>query len=397
MPAIVRPGLLAALFAIAALGSAACDHGERKSAQAPPPPPQVTVVNPVAKTVVDRDEYVGRFVAVDFVEIRARVSGTLETVHFTDGQFVKQGDLLFTIDRRPFQVALEEARANLAQAKANLTYAVTDLARGKDLVGRDVISRQTFDQRSQAKAVAEANVAAQEAAVKQAGLNLEYTELRAPVAGRIGDRRVSQGNLVMGGITGTTTLLATIQSTDPIRFEFTMDEGSYLRYLRGDAKNGNDSANDGGKVPVRLKLLDEQIFTHEGRMDFVDNAIDASSGTIRGRAVFANPRGTFTPGMFGRIQVAAGPPAEALLVPDVAIGTEQVRKYVLVVDDKDIAQARHVTLGPLIDGLRVVSSGLRADDRVVVSGLMRVRPGIKVNPQMSTAAAALERDTGPSH
>jgi RND family efflux transporter MFP subunit len=397
MPAIVRPGLLAALFAIAALGSAACDQGERKSAQAPPPPPQVTVVNPVAKTVVDRDEYVGRFVAVDFVEIRARVSGTLETVHFTDGQFVKQGDLLFTIDRRPFQVALEEARANLAQAKANLTYAVTDLARGKDLVGRDVISRQTFDQRSQAKAVAEANVAAQEAAVKQAGLNLEYTELRAPVAGRIGDRRVSQGNLVMGGITGTTTLLATIQSTDPIRFEFTMDEGSYLRYLRGDAKNGNDSANDGGKVPVRLKLLDEQIFTHEGRMDFVDNAIDASSGTIRGRAVFANPRGTFTPGMFGRIQVAAGPPAEALLVPDVAIGTEQVRKYVLVVDDKDIAQARHVTLGPLIDGLRVVSSGLRADDRVVVSGLMRVRPGIKVNPQMSTAAAALERDTGPSH
>jgi RND family efflux transporter MFP subunit len=397
MPAIVRPGLLAALFAIAALGSAACDQGERKSAQAPPPPPQVTVVNPVAKTVVDRDEYVGRFVAVDFVEIRARVSGTLETVHFTDGQFVRQGDLLFTIDRRPFQVALEEARANLAQAKANLTYAVTDLARGKDLVGRDVISRQTFDQRSQAKAVAEANVAAQEAAVKQAGLNLEYTELRAPVAGRIGDRRVSQGNLVMGGITGTTTLLATIQSTDPIRFEFTMDEGSYLRYLRGDAKNGNGSANDGGKVPVRLKLLDEQIFTHEGRMDFVDNAIDASSGTIRGRAVFANPRGTFTPGMFGRIQVAAGPPAEALLVPDVAIGTEQVRKYVLVVDDKDIAHARHVTLGPLIDGLRVVSSGLRADDRVVVSGLMRVRPGIKVNPQMSTAAAALERDTGPSH
>jgi RND family efflux transporter MFP subunit len=397
MPAIVRRGLLAALFAIAALGLAACDQGGPKSAKAPSPPPQVTVVNPVAKAVVDRDEYVGRFVAVDFVEIRARVSGTLEAVHFTDGQFVKQGDLLFTIDRRPFQVALEEARANLAQAKANLTYAVTDLARGKDLVGRDVISRQTFDQRSQAKAVAEANVAAQEAAVKQAGLNLEYTELRAPVAGRIGDRRVSQGNLVMGGITGTTTLLATIQSTDPIRFEFTMDEGSYLRYLRGDVKNGNDIANDGGKVPVRLKLLDEQIFAHQGRMDFVDNAIDASSGTIRGRAVFPNPKGTFTPGMFGRIQVAAGPPAEALLVPDVAIGTEQVSKYVLVVDDKDIAQAKRVTLGPLIDGLRVVSSGLRADDRVIVSGLMRVRPGIKVNPQMSTAAAALERDTGPSH
>jgi len=353
------------------------------------------VARPVAKMVTEQDEYVGRFVAIDAVEIRARVSGYLSKVHFTDGQLVKQGDLLFTIDRRPFQVALEQAKANLAQTKANLAYATADLARGKDLVGRDIISQQTFDQRTQAKRVAEANVAAQEAAVKQAELDLDFTELRAPVSGRIGDRRVSPGNLVTGGTTGTTTLLATIQSTDPIRFEFTTDEGSYLRYVRL-AKGGPDRINDADKVPVKLKLLDEQIFSHPGHMDFVDNAIDTSSGTIRARSVFPNPRGMFTPGMFGRIQVAAGPPADALLVPDAAIGTEQVRKFVLVVDDQDVAQAKYVTLGPLIDGLRVVTSGLDADARVVVNGLMRARPGTKVTPELSTAAAAIERDTAPS-
>jgi RND family efflux transporter MFP subunit len=324
------------------------------------------------------------------------VSGYLEAIHFKDGQMVKKGDLLFTIDRRPFQIALEQAKANLAQAKANLAFAETDLNRGKDLVGRNVISQQTYDQRTQVKRVAEANVAAQEAAVNQAALDLEFTELRAPVTGRIGDRRVSAGNLVMGSVTGTTTLLATIQSTDPIRFEFTMDEGSYLRYLRLSG-NRRGVANDGGKVPVRLRLLDEQIFAHAGRMDFVDNAIDTSSGTIRGRAVFPNPKGTFTPGMFGRVQVAAGPPAEALLVPDAAIGTEQVRKYVLVVDDQSVAHARYVTLGPLIDGLRVVSSGLEAGDRVVVGGLMRARPGDKVTPHMSTATAVQGGEPSPGH
>ncbi len=397
MPAVIFHARVAVLCTslVVGLALAACEGEAPRAAQQAPPPPQVTVARPVAKMVTERDEYVGRFVAVDSVEIRARVSGHLEKVHFTEGQFVKNGDLLFTLDRRPFQVELEQAKANLAQAKANLAYAVTDLARGKDLVGRDVISQQTFDQRTQAKAVAAANVAAQEAAVKQAALNLDYTELRAPVSGRIGDRRVSPGNLVMGGITGTTTLLATIQSTDPIRFEFTADEGSYLRHVRM-AKSGRDKINDAGKVPVKLKLLDEEVFSHTGRMDFVDNAIDNSSGTIRARAVFPNPKGIFTPGMFGRIQVATGPPAEALLVPDSAIGTEQVRKFVLVVDEQDVAQARYVTLGPVIDGLRVVTSGLMADDRVVVNGLMRARPGAKVTPELSTAAAAMEREA-PSH
>jgi len=379
------------LIGVLGLGVAGCERTQSKATKVePPPPPEVTVAQPVVKTVAEQDEYVGRFVAVDEVEVRARVSGYLETVHFTDGQIVKTGDLLFTIDRRPFQLAVEQAKASLAQAKANLAFAQTDLTRAEGLIKREVISGQTFDQRTQAKRVAEANVAAQEAALRQTTLDLEFTELRAPVSGRIGDRRVSPGNLVTGGTTGNTTLLATIQSTDPIRFEFTLDETSYLRNLRAGTQSKRGAVNDGGRAPVRLRLLDEPTFTHKGRMDFVDNAIDGSSGTIRGRAVFPNPQGTFTPGMFGRIQVAAGPPAEALLVPDSAIGTEQVRKFVLVVDADNVAHAKYVTPGQLVNGLRVVT-GLEANDRVVVNGLMRVRPGIKVAPQTAAAAAGGER------
>src|SRR5260370_2291895 len=195
-------------------------------------PSAVTVANPVKRVVIDQDEYDGRFVAVDSVEIRARVSGYLDRIDFTDGQMVKQGDLLFTIDKRPFQTTLDQAKANLAQSRANLAFAETDLARGAQLVRQSTITEQTFDQRTQVKRVAEASVQAQEAAVRQAGLDLEFTELKAPVAGRIGDRRVSPGNLVTAGTAGTTSLRATVMSTDPIRFEFTFAEASYLRYER---------------------------------------------------------------------------------------------------------------------------------------------------------------------
>ena len=381
------------MLALLALGLAGCEPAQPRAA--PPPAPTVTVAKPTKRLVADQDEYVGRFVAVDAIEMRARVSGYLDAIHFKDGQLVKKGDLLFTIDRRPFEASLAQTQANLAQARANFAYAEADLERGQGLVRGSTITQQTFDQRTQAKRVAEASVAAQEAAVRQATLDLEFTELRAPVSGRIGDRRVSAGNLVTGGTTGTTTLLATITSIDPIRFEFTMDETSYLRYMRlaGDAAA---AANRGINVPSSLKLIDEPKFSHEGKMDFVDNAIDRGSGTIRGRAEFANPDGTLTPGMFGRIQVPAGPPSEALLVPDVAIGTEQVRKFVLVVDDENVARPKYVTLGPVMDGLRVVTAGLEPDDRVIVNGLMRARPGVKVAPQEVAGSADASPSAGGS-
>jgi RND family efflux transporter MFP subunit len=379
-------GPILATLAVVAPLLAGCGS-QQAPAQAAPPPPTVTVAKPVKRTIVDQDEYVGRFVAIDTVEVRSRLSGYLASVHFTDGQLVKKGDLLFTVDRRPFQIALDQARANLAQARANLAYTENDLARGAQLVRDKTITEQTFDQRTQAKRVAEAAVAANEALVHQAELDFnEFSELRAPIDGRIGDRRVSPGNLIPGGLSGTTTLLATIVSVDPIRFEFTFDEAAYLRYERV-ARGGADPAHLWSSTPVKLKLLDEPTFAHDGHMDFVDNQINQSSGTIRGRAVFANPTALFTPGMFGRIQVPASPPYEALLVPDVAIGTEQTRKYVLAVDGENAARQKYVTLGQAVDGLRVVKDGLAADDRVIVNGLMRVRPGVKVTPQEGAAPA----------
>jgi RND family efflux transporter MFP subunit len=378
-----------ALIATVASILAGCGESQPQTQGAAAPPPQVTVAKPVKKLVADHDEYVGRFIAVDYVEVRARVSGYLDTIHFKDGELVNTGDPLFTIDRRPFQATLDQAKAALSQAVANLAFADANLKRGENLPRGSVITEQTFDQRVQAERVARASVEAQEAAVRQAELDLQFTELTAPVTGRIGDRRVSPGNLVTGGTSGNTTLLATIASTDPIRFEFTFDESSYLRYVRAVG----DGAEATKSLPVKLKLIDEQSFSHVGTMDFVDNVIDRSSGTIRGRAQFPNPKGTFTPGMFGRIQLAPKAPAEALLVPDTAIGTEQVRKFVLSVDAENTARPKYVTLGPVVDGLRVVSTGLSADDTVIVNGLMRVRPGMKVAPQEAAPASASAQDT----
>jgi len=362
----------AGLGLVLALAVASC--GENQPAtRAAPPPPTVGVAKPIARTVVDQDEYVGRFVAVDSVEIRARVWGYLDGVHFKDGQIVKKGDLLFTLDRRPYQVTLDQARANLAQTRANLAFAEADLARGQQLVRDHTITQQSFDQRTQNKRVAEAAVAASEALVQQAELDYSFTELHAPVAGRIGDRRVSPG-----GSGSSSTLMATIVSIDPIRFEFTFDEAAYLRYEKF-AKRSEDPDVPG--TPVRLKLINESGFDHEGTIDFVDNQISQSSGTIRGRAVFKNPTGLFTPGMFGRVQVPGSAPYEALLIPDQAIGTEQARKFVYVVDAENTARQKHIVLGQIQDGLRVVKDGLAPEDRVVLNGLTTLRPGTKVNPQ----------------
>jgi len=365
--------LVAGLFA-------ACGEQKTPAAGAAPPPPKVSVAKPVQKKVTERDEYVGRFVAFDYVEVRARVSGYLEKIHFKDGQLVKQGDPLFTIDPRPFKAAVAQAKASIEQAKANRAFAESDLKRGESLRAGTTITQQALDQRMQASRVAAAAVTAQQAGLEQAELDLSFTELTAPISGRIGDRRVSVGNLVSGGASGSTTLLATIASIDPIRFEFTMDEASYLRYLRIAGGKASAAADRGMTLPVQLKLIDEDKFSHEGKIDFVDNAIDRSSGTIRGRALFANADSKLTPGMFGRIQIATSAPVAALLVPDAAIATEQVRKFVYVLDADNVAHPKYVKLGQLVDGLRVVE-GIEPDDTIVVNGLMRVRPGVKVAPE----------------
>jgi RND family efflux transporter MFP subunit len=381
----MRGAGLAAALALATLLVGCGDSAQQKAAA--PPPPTVTVAKPTQRTVSDYDEYVGRFAALDSVEVRARVSGYLDSVDFKDGQMVKQGDLLFTIDKRPFQTALDQSRANRQLAQSNLTFTESDLKRAQQLVTEKTITEQVFEQRSQAFRNAQASFAAASAAVRQAELDMQFTELRAPIDGRIGDRRVSPGNLVTGGTSGNTTLLATIVSQDPIHFEFTFDEASYLRYERM-AKEGADVASRGPGVNVSLKLIDEKDFTHEGRMDFVDNAIDRSTGTIRGRALFKNPNSVFTPGMFARVRVPASPPYQALLVPDTALGTEQAKRYLLVVGADDMVTMKYVTVGQVVDGgLRVIKEGLAADDRVIVDGLMRARAGIKVTPQEQAAKA----------
>ena len=242
------------------------------------------------------------------------------------------------------------------------------------------ISEQVFQQRAQAFRNAQAAVAANEALVRQAALDVEFTDIRAPVSGRIGDRRVTPGNLVTGGTSFTTTLLGVIVSTDPIRLEFSFDEASLLRYERL-TRGGQNDVTGRGNTTVRVKLIDESTFSHVGRMDFVDNLIDRATGTIRGRAQFANPEGLFTPGMFGRVQVPASASYPALLLPDVAIGTEQARKYVLVVGEDNTATQRYVTLGPIADGYRVIKTGLKPEDRVIINGLIRARVGGKVAPQ----------------
>jgi RND family efflux transporter MFP subunit len=375
------PARMASLMVLAG-ALAGCGEGAPK--QAAPPPPTVTVAKPQKQQVTDYDEYVGRFVAVDMVEVRARVSGYLDKILFEDGQNVKQGDLLFIIDRRPFETTVAQAMATLQQARANLAFADADLARGSQLVREKTITEQSFDQRTQAKRVAEASVAAQEANLRQAQLDLDFTSLKAPVAGRIGDRRVSVGNLVTGGTGGNTTLLATIVSVDPMRFEFTFDEASYLRHERVATGSGDPSQRSKG-LPVFLRLIDEPDFKHEAKIDFLDNVIDRASGTIRGRAVVPNPKGLFTPGMFARVRVPSSLPYEALLVPDAAVGSEQVRKFVFVLGADNVVQPKYVTLGQLANGLRVIKDGLSPDDTIVVNGIARIRPGVKVNPQQQGA------------
>jgi RND family efflux transporter MFP subunit len=341
-------------------------------------PPAVVVAPPLVMRLTEWDEYTGRFEATDRVDVRARVDGYLDSIHFRDGAIVKPGDLLFVIDPRPYEAVLEGARADVVRAQTRLELATTDLTRGEQLFAIRGISQEDFDRRMQARKEAEAALIVAHAAERTAALNVEFTRVRAPIGGRIAQKFVSVGNLISGGQAGS-TILTTIVAVDPIKFVFDASESDYLKYNRmnasGERRSSRETAN-----PVRIRLLDEPSFTHVGKMDFVDNQVDLATGTIRGRAFVANPDGFLTPGQFGRLQLLGSGEFDALLIPDSAILSDQSRRFVWTLGKDDVAEQRFVEPGNLEAGLRIVRSGLRRDDRVVINGMQRVQPGAKVAP-----------------
>ncbi len=350
-----------ALSLLLSLLLSACSGGD--DAQGGPPALPVTAAAPLVREITEWDDYVGRFEAVDSVEVRPRASGYLQRAHFTDGQYVRAGQLLFTIDARPSQAALDQARAQLARASATLANAKTELARSTTLAASQAASQEEVEQRRAAVRTGEADVAAANAAIRAAALNVGFTRVVAPISGRVSQRLVDPGN----SVSADQTVLTTIVSTSPIHFSFQGSEASLLEYeRRGDTLQGS---------PVRIKLQGEDDYSRTGRIDFVDNALSTGSGTIAVRAVVQNPDGKLRPGLFGQLQLAASAPRPAFLLPDTAIVTDGARRVVYVIGPKDVVQARPVQLGPVIDGLRVIRSGITAKDRVIVGGLQRAMPG----------------------
>ena len=366
-----------AAVSLIAVALAACSKAPEQGAA--PPPPAVTVATPTARTVTDWDEFVGRFEAIQQVQIRARVGGFVDSIDFKDGTFVKRGDLLYVIDPRPYTATLLQAQGQLADAKAKVDLAERELARATELVRTNAVSEAAVDQRRQQSQAAQAAVLQAEGALKRAELDVNFTNVTAPIAGRISRHLVSVGNLVQGGEAGA-TVLTSIVSMDPIHLYFDMDEATYLKNNRlwheGRRPSSRDTPNE-----VQIMLSGEAKPSHEGSMDFVDNRLDVATGTLRGRAVVPNTDLSILPGQFARVRVIGSAPYEALLLPDTAITNDQSRKVVFVVNKDDTVEMRPVTLGPLDQGLRVIREGLTKDDRVVVDGLQRARVGAKVTPQ----------------
>lgn len=382
---MIRRFLAALIVAAAPLMATQSAHAQT----AAPPAIPVTVAAPLARTIASWDEFWGRLEPVQRVEVRPRISGFVEQVHFTDGAMVKAGDLLFTIDKRPFQIAVEVAKADIARLEAQLELAQSEVDRAEPLAKTKVLSDQVFEQRKSSLTVAQAQLAASKANLKSAELNLEWAEVRAPISGRISDKKVDAGNLVGVGQNGA-TLLATIVSIDPIHFVFDVSEADYLRFSRL-YQSGKRQARESG-IPVKMKLSDEGDYNHQGVMNFVDNALNERSATVRARAVFDNKDGFLTPGVFGRLAVFGGE-SSALLVPDAAILSDQARKIVLTVDAENKVAATVVTLGQMSDGLRVIKSGLKGDERIIIEGVANpmVRPGVKVAPENGTIAAVVPK------
>jgi RND family efflux transporter MFP subunit len=366
--------LIASLLALAL---AACSSADEAQA---PPAPSVTVAQPLVRQVTDWDDYVGRFEAVQSIEVRPRATGYLQRVHFADGQYVRAGQALFTIDARPARAALEQARAQLTRAQAVLANARTELARSETLAASQAASQEEVEQRRAAVRVGEAEVNAARATVEARQLEVGFTTVTAPISGRISERLIDVGNSVVAD----QTVLTRIVSVDPIHFAFEGSEALALKYQRQN--------NAGTGTPVRVRLQDEASYVHPGRIDFIDPVINASAGTVRGRAVLPNPDGFLKPGLVGRMQVAGGDPYNAVMVPDAAIVTDATRRLIYTVDKEGTVVPKAVELGPVIGELRVIRRGIAPSDRVVIGGVQRAVPGQKVQPTAGTikppAAAA---------
>ena len=359
---------------------------QQQPAAPPPPPPKVTVSQPVSREVVEWEEYTGRLEAVESVEVRARVNGYLQSIHFKNGTTVKQGDLLFVIDPRPYQAELERARAELGLANARLERTGKDVARAQMLVRARAISEEEVDTRVSEQRQAQESVQAARATVNAVQLNVEFTQVRAPISGRISRNLVSVGNLINGGTTQS-TVLTTIVSLDPIYCYFEADERSYLKGMR-QVRNGDQANGRASKQPVYVGLADEANFPHQGSVDFVDNRLDQNTGTITVRAVLPNPDLFLAPGLFARLRLPAGGKYKALMLPPEALGSDLSQQFVFVVDAQNLVQYRQVTPGPLIDGWRVIRDGLQPEDWVIVNGVQRARAGAQVDPVKQDSASA---------
>jgi membrane fusion protein, multidrug efflux system len=366
-------GPVAVLLAITLSGC-----GDKPAAPAAAAAPPVTVAQPTKRTVTDWDEFTGRFEAVEEVQVRARVGGFVTSIQFRDGAFVNTGDLLYVIDARPFEAVAAQADGQLADAHAKAELAKRELDRALTLNQTQAVSDSIVDQRRQTLQAARAAQMQAEGLLKAAQLNIEFTHVIAPIGGRVSRHLVSVGNLVQGS-DGASTLLTSIVSLDPIYVYFDMDEATYVKnnrlYFEGRRPSSRENPN-----PVQVTLVGETKPSHEGKMDFIDNRLDVSTGTLRGRAVIPNKDFSILPGQFGRVRLIGSSPYEALLIPDTAVATDQSRKIVFVVKEDDTVEARPVILGPLDEGLRVIREGLKPEDRVIVEGLQRARVGAKVAP-----------------
>ena len=348
----------------------------------PPPPPQVTVASVIERDVTEWDEFTGRLQAVDSVEVRPRVSGLIAAVRFQEGAIVRRGDPLFEIDPRPFQAEVDRLRAELARSRATGQRAASELLTAEHLRAENAIAKEEHDRRAAFAQESTAQSAAVEAALRAAELSLEFTKVTSPIDGRVGRAIVTEGNLVSSG-PGEATLLTTVVSLDPVYAYFDADEQIFLKYSAAAGSKGLNLRNVGRRgteLAIRMALANDESFPRLGHLDFLDNQLDGATGTIRGRAVFRNSDGQLTPGLFVRLRLAGTASYRGLLIQDRAVGTDLSKKFVYVVGPKSEIQYRSVTLGPIVDGLRVVRTGLEAGESVVVNGLQRVRPGVQVTP-----------------